>query len=191
MGVCDMVWTGRRVGAYAVLFGCVVALSGACAEEPAMPPSLRSNVAVSLPDTPDLSVRVVKRFHAPGIYTVEGLLRDREKALGQKVTVRGRVGAVSLCPEEISPKERRAGEGDRGPRMCSPAPRATLVDGSGGTRWELLVVGSMWSSLGTLVQGDEITLEGRFDFVNPERTFLRQEGLLLLDDLDVTEEAVP
>ena len=156
-----------------------------------MPPSARSNVAVSLPDTPDLSVRAVKRFHGPGVYTVEGLLRDREQALGQKVTVRGRVAAVSLCPAEVAPKKRRAGEDNRGPRMCSPAPRASLVDGSGGTRWELLVVGSMWSSLGTLVQGEEITLEGRFDFVNPERTFLRQEGLLLLDDLDVAKEVAP
>ena len=47
--------------------------------------------------------------------------------------------------------------------------------------------GSTWSVLPTLVEGQEVALTGGFDIVSKDGVFLRQAGLLVLDDLPEPE----
>jgi len=48
----------------------------------------------------------------------------------------------------------------------------------------------MWSVLPTLGEGQEVSLTGSFDIVSKDGVFLRQAGLLVLDDLPAPEAPV-
>lgn len=183
---------------------CALGLTGAaCNEEiPRPKPSVRSNVIVPLPPSPELVRKPFDKLHQDGTLTVEGLLREREKHVGESVTVRGVVKKLVKCPEpppeppppEPDPKDRKALRDPkappsvpppppRPPRTCAPPPHFFLVDKNPVSKRELLVYGSMWSALPTMVEGSEVTLAGHFDIVSKDGVFLRQAGLLILDDL--------
>jgi len=157
--------------------------SGCQPEIPIPEPSTRSSVAVTLPETPNLTPRAYDRFHSDGSLTVEGLLRHRQDSLGHVVTVRGKVHRLTLCeapplpedaPEDAPPPPP--------PRTCDPPPHAFLVDDPRVSARELLVYGTMRSPLADLEVGQVVTLEGRFDIMSRDGVFLRQAGLLFLPD---------
>jgi hypothetical protein len=165
-------------------------LSGCGTEIPKPKPSVRSNVQVALPEKPDLTARPFKKTHEDGSATVEGLLREREKHLGETVSVRGMVKKLVKCPEAGAPKEGDV-VGGRPARTCNPPPHFFLVDKEPGSPRELLVYGSMWSVLPQMNEGEEVTLSGSFDIVSKDGVFLRQAGLLLLEDLPEPKPAEP
>lgn len=191
------------------LVSCVLAaLAVGCEPEiPRPKPSTPSNVAVPLPPSPELVRKPYEKVNADGTLTVEGLLREREKHVGVAVTVRGVVKKLVKCPE-VPPERAPAPPPDakdpkkkgkdevvaapapppRPPRTCNPPPHFYLVDKNPVSKRELLVYGSMWSLLPTLTEGQEVSLVGQFDIVSKDGVFLRQAGLLLLDDLP---EVVP
>lgn len=181
-----------------------VALSGAllmgCEPEINKPkPSVRSNVVVPLPPSPELVRKPYEKVNKDGTLTVEGILRERATYIGEGVTVRGVVTKLIKCPElppepapepEVVPRNKPKGKDTaelppppRPPRTCSPPPHFFLVDKSPVSKRELLVYGSMWSVLPILKEGSEVTLAGQFDIVSKDGVFLRQAGLLILDDL--------
>jgi hypothetical protein len=168
-------------------------------------PSVRSNVVVPLPPSPELVRKPYEKVNKDGTLTVEGILRERATYIGEGVTVRGVVKKLVKCPEvppepapEPVPNEKPKAPGAPGakdtaelappppprpPRTCSPPPHFFLVDKNPVSRRELLVYGSMWSVLPALKEGAEVTLAGQFDIVSKDGVFLRQAGLLILDDL--------
>ncbi len=164
--------------------GFAALISGCGAEVPKPKPSVRSNVQVALPDKPDLTAKPFKKVHEDGTSTVEGVLREREKYVGETVTVRGVVKKLVVCPEVAAPDAADAvGSKPRPDRTCNPPPHFFLVDKEPASKRELLVYGSMWSVLPQMKEGEEVTLTGAFDIVSKDGVFLRQAGLLILDDL--------
>jgi len=173
-----------------------LALAG-CGKEIAKPkPSERSDVAVALPAAPDLTQKPYEKLNADGSYTVEGLLRERDKLIGESVTVRGVVKKLTRCPPPPPPpppdpdatpdvvdSDAPPPPPPRPPRTCNPPPHLFMVDAKPASKRELLVYGSMWSVLPTLADGQEVSLTGSFDIVSKDGVFLRQAGLLVLDDL--------
>ena len=181
-----------RLGALAAVSGLVLA-SGCGKDIPKPKPSERSDVAVALPPAPDLTQRPYEKLKADGSYTVEGLLRERDKLIGESVTVTGVVKKRQLCSPPSPPDPAASAEvvdsdvplmaPPRPPRTCNPPPHLFLVDAKPASKRELLVYGSMWSVLPTLVEGQEVSVTGSFDIVSKDGVFLRQAGLLVLDDL--------
>jgi len=190
-----------RIG-YSFAFGIVaVGLIGGCTKDIPKPrPSERSDVSVGLPPAPDLAKKPYEKLNADGSYTVEGLLRERDKLIGESVTVRGVVKKLQKCPPPPPPPPPEADalveviDSDvppppppRPPRTCNPPPNLYLIDAKPASKRELLVYGSMWSVLPTLGDGQEVSLTGSFDIVSKDGVFLRQAGLLVLDDLPAPE----
>ena len=200
----------RPLGAFiaaAALISTSAVSTGCEPEIPRPRTSVPSNVAVPLPPSPELVRKPYDRVNADGTLTVEGLLRERDKQLGETVSVSGVVKKLVVCPEvppepapeppppEPGAKPPKPGEvvaapppPPRPPRTCSPPPHFFLVDKTPVSKRELLVYGSMWSVLPTLKEGQEVSLVGQFDIVSKDGVFLRQAGLLILDDLP---EVVP
>jgi len=196
MGVFVAKWALRSVAlasGAALFMGCEPAI-----QKPK--PSVRSNVVVPLPPSPELVRKPYEKVNKDGTLTVEGILRERATYIGEGVTVRGVVTKLTRCAEpppepepapEDKPKAPTAKAGaelpppppPRPPRTCSPPPHFFLVDKNPVSKRELLVYGSMWSVLPTLKEGAEVTLAGQFDIVSKDGVFLRQAGLLILDDL--------
>ena len=172
-------------------------IGGGCDKDIAKPkPSERSDVAVAIPPAPDLAKKPYEKLNADGSYTVEGLLRERDKLIGESVTVRGVVKKLTKCPPPPPPpppdpdatpdvvdSDAPPPPPPRPPRTCNPPPHLFLVDAKPASKRELLVYGSMWSVLPTLADGQEVSLTGGFDIVSKDGVFLRQAGLLVLDDL--------
>lgn len=185
--------------------GLTLASIGGCGKEIAKPkPSERSDVAVALPPAPDLTQKPYEKLNADGSYTVEGLLRERDKLIGESVTVRGVVKKLTKCPPPPPPpppdpdatpdvvdSDVPPPPPPRPPRTCNPPPHLFLVDAKPASKRELLVYGSMWSVLPTLTEGQEVSLTGGFDIVSKDGVFLRQAGLLVLDDLPEPKPAEP
>ncbi len=196
-------WSRWALGSLALASG--AALLMGCEPEIHKPkPSVRSNVVVPLPPSPELVRKPYEKVNKDGTLTVEGILRERATYIGEGVTVRGVVTKLTKCaapppepaPEpEVVPKDKPKGPAGpdgkevavppppRPPRTCSPPPHFFLVDKNPVSKRELLVYGSMWSVLPTLEEGAEVTLAGQFDIVSKDGVFLRQAGLLILDDL--------
>jgi hypothetical protein len=180
---------------FAPALGFALALAGCGNEVPRPKPSERAEVTVALPPAPTLTKRSYEKLAGDGSYTVEGLLRERDKLLGESVSVRGVVKKIQKCPEPPPPPppvvDADAKGGDvvppppppRRPRTCNPPPHFFLVDKNPSSKRELLVYGSMWSVLPNLEDGQEVTLAGSFDIVSKDGVFLRQAGLVVLDDL--------
>lgn len=169
----------------------------ACQQEiPRPAPSERSDVVASLPPAPNLAVKPYAKVHPDGVLTVEGLMRNRDAFLGKTLKVRGVVTKLVKCPEPPpAPEPPDAGptEGDvvapppRPPRLCDPPPQLYLVDRERASQRELLVYGSMWSRLPEYTEGAEIDVEGTFDILSKDGVFLRQAGLLVLEDVPPPE----
>lgn len=182
---------------FATTLGLTVTVTACGNEIPRPKPSERSEVTVTLPPAPSLTKRPYEKLAGDGSYTVEGLLRERDNLLGESVSVRGVIKKIQKCPEPPPPPPPVVdadAKGDvappppppRRPRTCNPPPHLLLVDKSPVSKRELLVYGSMWSVLPTLEEGQELTLTGSFDIVSKDGVFLRQAGLLVLDDLPET-----
>ncbi len=182
-----------------------LAVATGCGKEiPKPKPSQRSDVTVPLPPSPDLTAKPYEKLNADGSYTVEGLLRERDKLLGESVTVKGVVKKLVKCPPpppppppdpdavaEVVDMDVPPPPPPRPPRTCNPPPHLFLVDKTPASKRELLVYGSMWSVLPELSDGQEVSLTGSFDIVSKDGVFLRQAGLLVLDDLPEPEPPAP
>lgn len=162
-------------------------------------PSTRSNVVVTLPASPELTARPYKKVNDDGTVTVEGLLRERDQLLGDTVSVTGKVDKAVLCapipappPAEPPPPDAPPPE-PVVPPTCNPPQHLVLVDpgAAADTKWRLTVYGTMKSPLKDAKEGAVISLTGHFDMVSRDGVFLRQGGLLLLDDLPEPPEPAP
>ena len=125
-------------------------------------------------------------------------MRNRDEFLGKTVKVRGVVTKLVQCPAPpappVAPDAGPAGADvvvapPLPPRLCDPPPQAYLVDGDRASRRELLVYGSMRSPIADFADKAEVTVEGRFDIVSQDGVFLRQAGMLVLDDVAPPEPA--
>jgi hypothetical protein len=177
-------------------FPALLLVGVACAPDiPRPPPSERPATPVALPPSPTLEARPYKKLRDDGSYTVEGVLRDRDRIMGELVTVTGRVARVVKCaPVEVAPAPAPSARGEgKGqtpplpptvPATCNPPQHAVLVDPDAGPtpRWELVVYGTMRSALAGLSEGQEASLSGDFAMMSKDGVFLRQGGMLLLPD---------
>lgn len=184
--------------------------------EPSRPKG--SDAELQLPEPPELSGVDVKHRYEDGAWTVPGVLDRGNQLVGRTITVRGRVDEVRHCPPSTATAEgpdaggtgsgRGAGEADaaageaadagsagpatgRGGGPCQPPPHLYLVAPDAGTEagQRLLVVGSMDTAVGEAEEGDELGVEGTFDLVSPDGSFIRQSGLIVLDEDDGGGEA--
>ncbi len=200
---------GRRGLAVLAVGSLASSLFGGCEQKiPSPPPAERSEVRGSLPPPPDFTQKAFERMFPDGTLTVAGLVREREKLIGETVSVRGRVTKLVKCPPPPPPPppdtdivEDKKGGKDAGaaepppppprpPRLCdapNPQPNFFLVDLVAPGR-EVQVVGTMWSLLPKFAEGQDVTVTGTFDIVSPDGTFIRQAGLVILDDVP---EVVP
>ncbi len=165
----------------ALLLGSVALALVACESKAAREPSKRSSVAVNLPPTPSLREKEIRRTHKDGSWTVEGLLQAGPKRHGQSVRVKGQVVEVKLCPKAPPPSP-DAPEGTTPPEapFCPRPPHLFLADTAEGPR--LLVAGSEATAVGTAQVGAELAVEGLFDVLSPDRQFIRQAGLIALEE---------
>ncbi|TNF26701.1 MAG: hypothetical protein EP329_20880 [Deltaproteobacteria bacterium] len=175
-----------------VVIAAVVAGTGCKQEIPLPPPATRADASITLPATPNLTEKPYAKFHPDGVLTVEGIMRNRDEFLGKTMMVRGVVTKLVQCPTPPAPEpDPDAGPVDDDvvvppplpPRLCDPPPQAYLVDKEKVSRRELLVYGSMRSAIKDFQEGAEVTVEGRFDIVSKDGVFLRQAGMLVLEDL--------
>ncbi len=181
-------------------FTCLAALVGffvlGCEPSiPRPPASQRPTSAPALPPSPSLEVRPYRKLLDDGSYTVEGLLRDRERVMGEDVTVTGVVASVVKCaPAPVAAQleaksTSRSGEPAPAPApvvpaTCNPPQHLVLVDPDAGPepKWSLTVYGTMKSALARQTQGETTTLTGDFAMSSPDGVFLRQGGMLILPD---------
>ena len=105
--------------------------------------------------------------YADGSFTVSGLVRARTRQLGQPARVKGTVQSVTRCADPGVP--------------CTPPPHAILVDDPTRPRERLLVVGESDTAFPTLQQGQSLVLEGNYLEADPSGTFVRMEGVLVLN----------
>ena len=181
-----------RITAFALLVA--LGVGAGCKQEIPLPPaSTRSDVIASLPSAPSLAVKPYTKFHPDGVLTVEGMMRNRDEFLGKTMKVRGIVTKLVKCPTPPAPPvdvDAAPTDGDvvvappLPPRLCDPPPQAYLVDRERASRRELLVYGTMRSPIADFEEGAEVTVEGRFDIVSKDGVFLRQAGILILDDVE-------
>ncbi len=154
-------------------------------------PSTRSNVVVTLPASPELTARPYRKVNDDGTLTVEGLLRERDQLLGDTVSVTAKVDKAVLCAPVPPPPPAEPPAADAPPPApivpdtCNPPQHLVLVDADAraDTKWRLTVYGTMKSALKDAKEGAVLSLTGHFDIVSKDGVFLRQGGLLLLDDL--------
>jgi len=204
---CGMAAVSPLAPVTAAVIAMAGGLFGGCTKDIAKPkPSERSDVTIALPAAPDLAKKPYDKLNADGSYTVEGILRERDKLIGESVTVRGVVKKLQKCPPpppppppepdavaavpEVVDSDAPPRPPPRPARTCNPPPSLYLVDAKPASKRELLVYGSMWSVLPTLGEGQEVSLTGSFDIVSKDGVFLRQAGLLVLDDLPAPEAPV-
>lgn len=155
-------------------------------------PSVRSAKVVTLPAPPELTARPFKLINTDGSFTVQGLLRSRDKVLGDTVTVTGKVARLVKCEAPPAPPPATPDEVPvipEVPATCTPTQHMVLADEGGNPKYELTVYGTMRSVLGIATLGQTMTLTGQFDMVSSDGLFLRQAGLLLLDDIPVEPPA--
>jgi hypothetical protein len=163
-------------------------LSGCAPSIPRPPVSERPAQAVTLPPPPPLEARPYRKLREDGSYSVEGVLRDRDRILDETVTVTGKVLRVVKCAAvEVPPRPEDKGRPPLPPVVpstCNPPQHAVLVDpdGDAEARWQLTVYGTMQSALAELREGEEASITGDFAMMSPDGVFLRQGGMLLLPD---------
>ncbi len=191
----------------AVSFG-----SFACEKEKVQVKSQRSTKTVELPPKPPLEPPKYTKQHADGVWTVEGLLRNNKKAMGNTVKVRGSIVKLVKCPppaphteEEIAkfkalhdkwkklvklgkrinkiPPDEPILKPKKQARTCNPRPQAVLQDTPPSDRFKLTVAGSMYSPLAVFTNGQVVTIEGVFDMVTPDGHYMNQDGLMHLKDV--------
>lgn len=168
------------------LLGLSVFVVDACGDSATPKPSTRSKIKVSLPATPELTVKQYEASYADGVSTVYGLIGSAGKLLDTEVTVRGLVSAVELC-EIIDQKPLAGAAGAEGAGAqkqvyrCKRQPRAWLVDPQHPKgRFKLMIAGTMESELARLKKGATVTLKGRFVTSSPDGSYFSHGGLLLL-----------
>ncbi len=157
-------------------------------------PSVRPATTVTLPAAPELTARPFRMINADGSFTVEGLLRSRDKVLGDTVTVSGKVVKLVKCEAPPAPAPANPEEPQPIPEIpptCTPTQHLVLADEGGNSKYQLTVYGTMRSMLGLAELNQPMTLTGHFDIVSTDGMMLRQAGLLLLDDIPVEPPAEP
>ena len=137
-----------------------------CGEDRASQLSPRSDVVVVLPPTPDLTPPKVVTNHPDGTLTVAGLILERAKHVDQMVEVRGKVILAHTCETRDD---------------CHPPAHVLLSDRKDDEQ-KLLVAGFSDGYIQQLTVGQELTLHGRFGLVTPDGLFIRQTGLLVVED---------
>ena len=107
-----------------------------------------------------------------------GLLASEGTHHGEVVRVRGRVVEVRHCPKAPAPAEPAPDGTTAEAPFCAKPPHIYLADSEEGKR--LLVAGSEATAVGIAVAGKDLTVEGLFDVLSPDRQFIRQAGLIAL-----------
>jgi hypothetical protein len=132
----------------------------------------------TLPPAPELKPTAEVIRYPDGSYSVDGLLRESEKLVGEEVRLKGFVRDVSVCDPQID-------------ATCTSAPHAFVIDDPARPKRAMLVVGSLQSRLPQLERGRGETLEGRVEQVSPDGRFIRARGMLVLPDVEPPPAPVP
>jgi len=124
-------------------------------------------VKVFLPPTPDLERPEPARRHSDGVYTVYGLLKDKQSLGGKDVTVRGLLAELRVCSEEDE-------------RLCTLPTHAVLTDEVGDIRRTIPVVGTSLKTMPGVQLGKELQVSGTLDTLSRDARIVSLEGLLIL-----------
>lgn len=155
-------------------------LVGACDVEQRVvrlrPPPTKERA--NLPPAPDLKPTSEASRYDDGSFSVEGLLGESRKLVGQQVRLKGYIHKVNICDVEKDAE-------------CTTPPHAYVVDDPKHPRRSVLVVGSEKSRLPALKVGQGETLEGTIEQVSPDGRFIRARGILVLPDLPEPPPAEP
>jgi hypothetical protein len=158
-------------------FGCMDAPKG---------PSVRSDVEVRLPETPDFESQPAARMYPDGAHSVMALMETADLKVGREVTVRGLVADTVLCAlASAQEKPKRAQKGsveakaqERREAACHPPSHLYLADDVTDETSRLLVVGWAPNKVRGVRRGQELTFRGTFGRVSPDGVFIRQAGLV-------------
>ncbi len=132
-------------------------------------------VQVHLPPSPELKVSTVNNRHPDGSYSVEGLIRSRQRLMNKDVRVSGFIQRKYVC--------------DPDQQACETPTHAVLVDELAKPRKRLIVVGVRSSQFDALKTGAHVILDAHYALHDPRALFVRTEGVLILPFLE--EEATP
>ena len=124
-------------------------------------------VKVFLPPTPDLDRPEPARRHSDGIYTVYGLLKDKQNLVGKEVPVRGLLAELRVCSEDDE-------------RLCTLPTHAVLTDEVGDIRRTIPVVGTRLKTMPGVQLGSELEVTGTLDTLSRDGRIVSLEGLLIL-----------
>ncbi len=153
-------------------------------------PSVRSEIEVRLPETPDFQARQPAKMFPDGAFSVLALAESSERNIGKEVTVRGRVADTVICspgaeaaesanePQkaQVGRAEKRAQE--RQEEACHPPSHLYLADDVNDEGARLLIVGWPPNKIRGVRSGQELTFRGTFNRVSADGVFIRQAGLL-------------
>mgnify|MGYP001299048366 CR=1 FL=1 len=128
-------------------------------------------VKVFLPPTPDLDRPEPARRHSDGVYTVYGVLKDKQILGGEEVTVRGLLAELRVCSE-----------GDE--RLCTLPTHAVVTDEVGDMRRTIPVVGTRLKSMPWVKLGSELQVTGTLDTLSHDGRIVSLDGLLILPPPD-------
>ena len=163
----------------------LTSLSLGCSEA-ASGPSVRSDVEVRLPETPDFKASPTAKKFPDGAHSVLALMETADRKIGLEVTVRGLVADTVLCvsgPEKEGPKRAQKGRGEKRAQelleqTCHPPSHLYLADDVNDEASRLLIVGWAPNKIRGVRRGQELTFRGTFGRVSPDGVFIRQAGLL-------------
>lgn len=133
------------------------------------PPAVEERA--TLPPAPELQPTAEVIRYPDGSYSVDGLLREAEKLVGEEVRLKGFVREVSICDVEQD-------------ATCTAGPHAYVVDDPNQPKRAMLIVGSLQSRLAQLEPGQGETLEGTVAQISPDGHFVRARGMLVLPDVE-------
>lgn len=144
-----------------VMFGLMAACSKDTTEVASVPA-----VQVHLPSSPELKVPMVNNRHPDGSYSVEGLIRSRERLMNNDVRISGFIQRKYVC------------DPDR--QACETPSHAVLVDELTKPRKRLIVVGGRSSQFASLKTGAHVILDAHYALHDARALFVRTEGVLIL-----------
>ncbi len=130
-----------------------------------------------LPPVPDLSPPSVPDKYPEGAWSVRGVLTADRKTLPQSIQVKGYVAALNACPLTE--------------QACKPAPHLYLSDEAAGTGRRMLVGGERDLDRRGWKVGQQITAQGKFATSSADGVYFAPAGLLLLEPLAPSADAVP
>ena len=124
-----------------------------------------------LPPPPKLEPSTVVARYPDGSYSVDGLLGEAPRLIGQTVRLKGFVREVNVCDAKVD-------------STCTAAPHAYLIDDPAKPKRAMLLVGTTLSVLPKLQPGKGEMVEGTVEQISPDGQFVRADGMLVLPDVE-------